>query len=407
MNDLAYLRAREEVGDSFYLLSLDRFRENLSDLTAAFREIYPRFALAYSYKTNYIPALCRAAREAGALAEVVSTMELSLAEGVGNPPSCILWNGPYKPPEDAARFLLSGGTLNLDSPREIALVRELARSHPSSRLRVGVRCNFALPGKVQPSRFGLDIDSPEFSRALSLPREFPSVTLRCLHCHYPDRDLASWRARAEAMIALVQERDLRPEIIDLGGGLFGRMPPSLAAQFAGGVPTFADYARAVASPFAQAFPEGGGYRPTLVLEPGTALAADCMEFAATVLDVKTVHGRAIAQTSGSVYDINPTQGRINPPYRVIRADPRAPARICDRLDIAGFTCIEHDILAHGVTATLAPGDLLVFRNVGSYSVTMTPPFILPAFPILAEERGEIRLLRRAQTPADIFAGYEV
>ena len=49
----------ERYGDAFYLLDSKQFEDNYQRLKRAFTKIYPHFNIAYSYKTNYIPKLCK------------------------------------------------------------------------------------------------------------------------------------------------------------------------------------------------------------------------------------------------------------------------------------------------------------------------------------------------------------
>ena len=62
----------EKVGDAFYMLDSKQFRENFIELKSEFSKIYSNFNIAYSYKTNYTPKLCRIVNELGGFAEVVS-----------------------------------------------------------------------------------------------------------------------------------------------------------------------------------------------------------------------------------------------------------------------------------------------------------------------------------------------
>ena len=84
---------KKEYGDAFYLLDSEQFRSNFLELKECFSSIYPNFNIAYSYKTNYIPKLCKIVNELGGYAEVVSEMEMELALRVGVVPKRIIWNG--------------------------------------------------------------------------------------------------------------------------------------------------------------------------------------------------------------------------------------------------------------------------------------------------------------------------
>ena len=74
-------------------------------------------------------------------------------------------------------------------------------------------------------------------------------------------------------------------------------------------------------------------------------------------------------------------------------------------DIVGYTCIEGDVLFRGYSGSISVGDMIIFKNCGSYSVVMKPPFILPDFPIVNVVGNETKLAKRAETFEDIFNVY--
>ena len=104
---------RKEYGDAFYLLDSKQFRLNYIELKNAFFSIYPNFNIAYSYKTNYTPKLCKIVNEFGGYAEVVSEMEMELALRIGVNRKTSFGMGQSKPKE-LERFLLLGGVANID-----------------------------------------------------------------------------------------------------------------------------------------------------------------------------------------------------------------------------------------------------------------------------------------------------
>ena len=52
-------KLKDEFGETFYLLDSAQFKENYIELKKQFSDIYPNFNIAYSYKTNYVPKLCK------------------------------------------------------------------------------------------------------------------------------------------------------------------------------------------------------------------------------------------------------------------------------------------------------------------------------------------------------------
>ncbi len=398
MTETQMKQLTEKVGDAFYMLESKQFRQNFLELKHEFTKIYPDFNIAYSYKTNYTPKLCRIVNQLGGFAEVVSDMEMELALRVGVEPKNIIWNGPFKNAEKAEQLLVMGGTVNIDSAYEIDLISALAKKYPGHRLNIGVRCNFDINDGVV-SRFGFDIESEDFRRAIELVREHNNLNLIGLQCHFAARRLDTWKPRADGMLAVIDRLGIVPEHIDLGGGLFGKMADSLKVQFDSDIPTYKQYAEAAAPVFAEHF-KNSEHKPMLLIEPGSALVGDCMHFASRVVNIKAVRGKTIATLLGSIYNINPTLNKKNPPIEVYPMG--AEQHEYKDLDFGGFTCIESDYLYRHYNGKLAKGDMVVFGNVGSYSVVLKPPFILPNFPIIDISEGPLEIIKRGETFDDLF-----
>lgn len=389
----------EVYGDAFYVLDSTQFTKNFHELKEAFSKIYPNFNIAYSYKTNYTPKLCRIINELGGYAEVVSDMEMEIALRIGVEPKNIIWNGPYKKADKVEQLLLLGGTVNLDSVCEFDVVRNISNKYPNHQLNIGLRCNFDVGDGVV-SRFGFDVNGDEFKQALELTKVLPNVKLAGLQCHFATRNLTTWRPRAEGMLRLLDSLNIIPERIDLGGGLFGKMHESLQQQFDSLIPNYEEYAQAVAPLFAEHF-ACMDKKPQLLIEPGSALVGDCMRFVSKVVNIKNVRGKHIATLLGSIYNINPTLNKKNPPIEVVHMGESVPTEYVD-LDFGGFTCIESDYLYRHYSGLLAQGDVVIFSNIGSYSVVLKPPFILPNFPVIDISEGKVELIKRGECFDDLF-----
>ena len=403
LNTVLLNELSERYGESFYLLDSARFEQSFRELDAAFRRYYPKFRIAYSYKTNYTPRLARVVDRLGGWAEAVSDMELEIALRSGVEPRRIVWNGPVKDAEKAIGLLSAGGLVNIDSLDELKAVCALARKDPGTRLGIGLRCNYDVGDGVI-SRFGFDAQGEDFNTALGLIRETPNLYLRALQAHFARRDPRFWTERASGMLRIydrvAEEYGMRPEILDLGGGIFGRMPECLRAQLGVGEVCFDDYASRAAKLFAEHFGTQTD-SPTLFIEPGTALAGDCMRFVTKVKTIKNVRGKEFATTVGSQKNIS--MSGVNPPLEIVPGG--GEQKHYDGLDIVGFTCIEGDILQKNYCGELAVGDYVVIGNCGSYSIVMKPPFILPNFPVLDIGGKEPELIKREERFEDLFETY--
>lgn len=396
LNKEVISKLRREYGDAFYLLDSEQYRNNFIELRDTFRKIYPNFNIAYSYKTNYTPKFCKIVNELEGYAEVVSEMELEIAQRVGVKPDRIIWNGPIKNPQKLEEFLVTGGTDNIDSIEELAMVKTIAERHSDKMLNLGIRCNYEVGDGVV-SRFGFDVESDDFRKVLEFVTMTKNVHFINFQCHFAKRQIEYWPARTKGMMQLVDRLGIIPERIDIGGGLFGKMADSLKAQFTNEIPGYQAYAEAAAAIFADYFADKD-VKPELLIEPGSAVVGDCMKFVGTVKSIKSVRGKSFATVLGSQKNIS--MSGINPPMEVIAMG--GEQKEYENLDMVGVTCIEGDVLYHGYKGKLAHEDAIVISNCGSYSLVMKPPFILPNFPVLDISTGQTEVIKRGEVFDDLF-----
>jgi len=404
MNELRKLH-----DESFYWVDLTRFRHNIATFLSAFQVRYPKTTLAYSYKTNYLPALLKQAHRGGCRAEVVPAMEYDIAKAMGVDPRNIIFNGPVKSEATLRAAFTEGAQLHIDSVSEGRMAVKLLSAKQDLAVRLGIRCNFPVEGNTD-SQFGLDPTDPETKHLARTLLETPGARLCGVHGHFSTRGrtVASFRERTEMLIdwadTLIPKDRL--SFIDVGGGFFGPMPEVLRKSFGSNVPSFDDYAEAVAGTMARKFGADG---PELLVEPGAALVGDVMSFCTSVVALKRARGRVHAIVAGSIQNIRPT-GRSTAPFpyhfehhadagqseAVMGADAR----------VMGYTCMETDVILDDFNGPIAVGDRFHFQNMGAYTLVFKPPFIAPAPPIYAfDDDLEPVLVRRAETAHDVLATY--
>lgn len=388
-------KLREKYGDAFYLLDSEQFRINFMELKDSFANVYSNFNIAYSYKTNYTPKLCKIVNELGGYAEVVSEMEVELALKCGVTPNRIIWNGPIKNAEKLKEFLNIGVNVNIDSLEEALYIEKISQK-TNKVFNVGIRCNYDVKDGVV-SRFGLDVDGEDFKKVLDIVTHTENLHFINFQCHFAKRQVEYWPARAQGMIRLIDRLDIIPERIDIGGGIFGKMPDALKNQFSSRIPNYQEYAEAAANIFKDYFGEKRVW-PELIIEPGSAIVGDCMKFVGTVKTIKNVRGKYIASILGSQKNIS--MSGVNPPIEVIGMGNEQNEYV--NLDMVGFTCIEGDVIYKNYNGKLALDDAVVISNCGSYSLVMKPPFILPNFPVLDICGEDVEVIKKGETFDDIF-----
>jgi diaminopimelate decarboxylase len=381
-----------------YVCDLGRLRQKYRSITAAFERRFSSVVVGYSYKTNYLPALCRTLHDEGAYAEVVSSLEYRLARTLGVASERIIFNGPAKSADDIAMALSEGAIINLDSLEEVRLAAAWASAHPGQPAALGLRvsANVKATDEGPASRFGVSLAAESLRGA--------GATVVGLHTHLSTRarDLAVFTHLATVLQRATSEvgsDELR--YLDIGGG-FGYAPPDMTSI---SFPSFDDYADAIHDALAPVASPGA---LTLVVEPGIALVGDCMSFYAPVAAVKQSVGRRLVVVGGSVHNVKPTRHRYNLPTTALDAQLQPKSGAAHSYDIVGYTCMEDDVLGVGVVLpTLDVGDVLRFDNVGAYTFVFKPPFIRGAPAMYTVDDGNYRLARREDTFEDIFGGYEL
>lgn len=394
-----------EIGDAWYILDIERFRDNYREFSKAFKDIYPSTKISYSYKTNYIPDLCKVVDDEGGYAEVVSEMEYDLAISIGVNPTKIIVNGPYKPALVLEKFLISGSLVNFDSYAEIEDFEKILIKYPKKSFKIGLRCNFEL-GETSKSRFGFDIEDEKFYTMIDKLRKFDNMELSNLHCHFPSREVHLFGDRVDRMLKLYRRIQQNDEIksIDLGGGLGGRLHEYVRKQLNYKVADYQDYADIIATKFKKEF-SNDKVKPTLLLEPGTSLVADTMKFVSSVVEIKKIRGDYFAITSGTKVNFQPMASNLNMPIDVY-GDEKKKRQCFHKIDISGYTCMENDYLFKNYVGELSIGDFVVLSNVGSYSIVFKPPFILPNVPVVSLNNDSFKIIKEAETIEHIFQTYK-
>lgn len=391
----------KELKTPYYMFYADEFIKNYKDLENSMKAIYENYQIAYSFKTNYTPAVCSLVKSLGGYAEVVSDMEYSLALKIGYAPQKIVYNGPGKG-SMLEHCLLNGGLLNIDNFRELEQVCSIAENNPDKKLEIGIRVNFDI-GNGLHSRFGLDSENGDFQNALSIVDKIPNLQVRGLHFHISRaRGLDSWKNRIIGMLKLVEKHNLyNLQYIDLGSGMYGKLDPELQEQF-GDTPSFVDYANVVAWEM-QKFYSDKLIKPMLITEPGTTIVSKYFHVFMKVLDIKEIRGKNFALLDGSFHNVGEICGLKKVPMKVINVNND---KNYQDVDFVGYTCLEQDVIYSGYNGNLGIGDIVEIYNVGGYSIVDKPPFIHPDIPIYMLLKDNVRCIKREQTLEDIFAPYE-
>jgi diaminopimelate decarboxylase len=384
-----------EHGSPLWLVDLDRVRRNVRTFRAAWEQHWPAVEVAYSYKTNRLPAILLAALDEGATPEVVADGEYLLARRViGAPGEAIVVNGPAKPDRLLVRAGEDGALVIADS------ADELHRAAAAGVRRVGLRVRTPGVGDEQ-SRFGIPAaevpDAARLARALGLELEAlgaHAVSTGLRGGAAADRSLAAavtveWppagpeRHVATARVLAQLARAVGVGTVDLGGGHPG-------------APGTAGHARAVCAAL-----RDEGFAGRLLLEPGRAIVGDAVDLATTVVACKRLDDgtRCAIVDAGT----NLLAGALWSWPRIETAEGGGAA--AEPTLVTGPLCLNVDVLhPEARLPALAPGDLLLARGVGAYQQSQSTQFGEPRPAVVARDGGAWHLVARGESIESLTAG---
>lgn len=388
--------------ESFYLYDERKFEQNYRDFTGAFSSHYSNLKIGFSYKTNYVPSIARQGKDMGALAEVVSFMELRIAEAIGYSGSDIIFNGPFKTTEELKYSLSNNVLVNIDSYQEFLIIKSIVESENIEKCRLGVRCNFEIIENTK-SRFGVDVNKEEFWEIIDYLKTNNSLIFEGIHCHFStrSRSIDSFEQRVRKMFEIYDRIGIDLSFIDIGGGYFGKMDEDKKSGFEFPIPSFEEYADSIGRLFKEKFPKED---VTMILEPGAALLADTVCFYSKVHAIKRFsNNRSIAILDGSYQNIRPMGNGSKLPAQIISSDMFYEH--FDQIEFSGYTCMEFDYMAELRNAKVAVGDYLEFKNVGAYTIVLKAPFINLNYPIISTNGESYNVIKRKETINDILSTY--
>ncbi len=345
---------------------------------AAIRDIFgPQVKLCYSIKAN--PFLIPAALGEAECLEVCSPGELAICERLGVDMDRVVYSGVNKEPWDVERAVMEDkvGICTAESLRHMQLL-EKAGEKAGRKVPVLLRLNSG-------AQFGMSKE--DLLQVIRGRERYPHLSLEGIHYFAgTQRKNKELRKQKEELRML---RTLFAEVKENEGFTLRRLEygPGLP------VPLFADgdYSDtlAPARELAEALQEAAGWAE-LTVEAGRFYAAECGFYLTKIVDSKRVEDKRYCIADGGINHVNylgQIMGMKEPVIRHFRGngDPDAQPetvnyrRISDTEEsgeepedwtICGSLCTTNDDLVR--TRRMAEprlGDILVFENLGAYSVT--------------------------------------
>jgi len=240
-----------KYGSPLFVFSQKTIEEKYKTLKDAFTSRYPDVQFSWSYKTNYLNAICNIFHKLGSIAEVVSEFEYQKARANGVEGKDIIFNGPYKPKADLKIAVQEGAKIHIDNLFELNDLEEIA-DELNIKIPVAIRINMDTGIYPAWSRFGFNYENGEAFEAVKRMYKKGKLYLTGIHSHIGTfmLDANAYKMATTKIMQLKQEVEqefgCNIEYIDLGGGFASKSNLKGIYQSAEVVvPTADDYAQAI------------------------------------------------------------------------------------------------------------------------------------------------------------------
>lgn len=383
----------------------DLMQNRIAELKSAFPE---NSLHTIAIKANPVVQVLRAVVAGGAGLEAASWEEVCLAIAAGCPKQRIVYDSPAKTIEEIRQALEIGICLNVDSFGELDRVAAVVKDRPPNSI-IGLRVNPAVgSGSIEftsvasrNSKFGVSLEN-DHERIMDAFSKF--AWLSGLHVHtgsqgYRLQQLVEAVWRIAALRREIANRTRRTILhVDIGGG----MPTSY--RDSDRPPEPLEYRELLE----QAAPELFEPEVRMITEFGRAIHANCGMAASRVEYVKPSQNLAIIHM-GADFLVRPVYQPTHWQHELFVLDSQGFPKTGGKktpVTIAGPLCFAGDIIAREILLPpVEPGDWMIIRDVGAYTLSMWSRHCSRAIPAVigyGSQAGKTtRVLRQAETAKDV------
>ena len=399
IDDVAVKDLINEYGSPLFVISEKSIRSNMRKAKKAFETRYPKVQFAWSYKTNYMDAVCRTFHQEGSWAEVVSGFEFDKALNNNVDGAKIIFNGPDKTEGDLKKAITHNSLIHIDHLDELYSIQEITKEI-NKKARVAIRVNMDTGIYPMWDRFGFNYENGQAWDALNKIMRSETMELVGLHTHIgtfmlsPNAYAVAAGKLADLAIGLKEKYKHEIQYIDMGGGFASKN--SLKGSFLPGTdmnPSIDEFAEAITSTLINSN-FNPDKLPLLILETGRALIDDAAHLLGTVISNKRLSdGRRT-----TIIDVG-----VNILFTSFWYDHKiTPAQsfthYTEDTVVYGPLCMNIDVIRDNVNLPLLnKGDHVVIQSVGAYNMTQWMQFItLRPRIVMIDLDGKVHVIREKE-----------
>ncbi|MBI3858784.1 MAG: hypothetical protein HY296_00875 [Thaumarchaeota archaeon] len=401
----------EKYGTPYFLIDELTLRGKVGEVERGFADFKGLFRVAYSVKANFNPSVIRAFASEGIMFDLTAPSELHFILKCGGSPESVIYTSITETYAEYETVLQSGvrkvvvasynGLLNLAeaAAKTGKTVSTMIRVNPEVHVHAELR------GSMGHGKFGLRFEGPSTDTAFQALKKVLStryLKFEGFHFHLGSQieDPSCYGEALDKLEGFILDSRKRlghfdVNTIDIGGGLpssYGKRvqtPKDLGGRLVGKLNSLI---------------ESIGSRYTLVAESGRYLTAESTVLVSRVVNVKNFGETKYVYVDAG-YHLLPDAAllRHEYPVEVVPAGKLnghktvLVGRLCDPLDI--FPTSSRSRLAGAEV-----GKLVVFREVGAYSIVMNMPFHSQPRPyvLMRDGKGAYAVARKGQDVETLF-----
>lgn len=389
----------QQWGSPLFVVSEKKIRTNFRNALRVFKSRYPKVKFAWSYKTNYLKAVCAVFHSEGALAEVVSEFEYKKARRLGISGEDIIFNGPDKSDEALLTAIKENAKIHIDHFDELYKIIEITEEN-NLKANLAIRVNMDVGIYPKWDRFGFNYENGEAWQALKRIVLSKNLNLIGLHTHIGTYIMSAdaYKIAANKLVDLAKglknNFNINLEYIDLGGGFASKN--TLLGQYLSAeevIPTMEQYAEAISTSLIE-LSSSLEQLPTLILEAGRALIDDAAFLISKVIANKRLSSGKKAVIIDAGVNLLFTsfwyKHKIYPAFETgfHQEDTAIYGPLCMNID-----CIRESIIFPNVNKD----DLIVIEYVGAYNMTQWMQFInMRPNIVMIMQDNSVELIRKAE-----------
>ncbi len=351
------LHLSKKYGTPLHVLSRNRLVRNVR----VFRSTLPEVELFYSVKANAHPEVLKILVDLGVNFDVASVYEYEILKKLGATNERMFYTHPIKSVDEIRYFFERGiDTFVADNEAELEKIASVTGGR-GAKIVLRMLVENPIARINLSAKFGAHPD--ELVKLAFRTREL-GMTVHGIAFHVGSQTVGAHPYvnalnEVKRVMDILISEGFSPSMVDIGGGF--------PIPYPEWVPPFQVFARPIREIVSEYFP-----KMKVIAEPGRFIIGNAVVLISSVIGRSKRAGVDWVFIDDSIYHTFSGKLYDDAEYPIVHFREKEPSRITV---IGGRTCDSHDVLYQSVLLPeMKIGDIIVFLNVGAYTLASASKF---------------------------------